>query len=519
MKYGVLILVMTLISGIFLFLVRQFIIVVSRLIEYDLKNEIYKQYQSLPLSFFGKNNTGDLMSRISEDVSAVRMYLGPSIMYFANLIILFTISIVIMYSVDAQLATYVLIPLPILALSIYLVHSKIDARSTLIQQGLGGLSTFVQEAFSGIRLLKTYVREDDSIAQFSKASNDYKDKSLQLTKVNSFFYPLILFLTGLSVIMIVFVGGKEVIKGNISYGNITEFIFYLNKLAWPVASLGWTTSLVQRAEAAQRRINEFLKIKSDIISGNTVRAKVEGNIRFDNVSFTYADSGIQALKNVSFEVKSGEVLAIIGGTGSGKSTIANLLCRLYDPIKGSISIDEIDLKNWDLNFIRNEMGYVPQDVFLFSDTIRNNIGFGSDLASEADILEASKMADLYDNIVQFPSGFDTILGERGITLSGGQKQRLSIARSLIRKPQMIILDDCLSAVDTQTESNILGHLSKIMEGKTSIIISHRVSTVKLASKIIVLDDGKIAESGSHQELLALNGLYKDMYYKQMEFAE
>jgi ATP-binding cassette subfamily B multidrug efflux pump len=509
------ILVMTLISGFFLFLVRQFIIAVSRLIEFDLKNEIYAHYQSLPLSFFRKNNTGDLMSRISEDVSSVRMYLGPSIMYFLNLITLFTISIAIMYSVNTKLATYVLIPLPFLVLSIYLVHQTMDERSTQIQRGLGRLSTFVQESFAGIRVVKTFAREKNTIERFENESTDYKIKSLRLTSVNSFFYPLILTLTGLSIIIIVYIGGKEVIKGNVTYGNITEFIFYLNKLTWPVASLGWTTSLVQRAKASQRRINEFLQTQTDIVSKQDLKIPIAGNIKFDNVSFTYPDSGIQALKCISFEVKAGESLAIIGTTGSGKSTLANLLCRMYDVTTGSIVIDQHNIKDYNLSSLRNNIGYVPQDVFLFSDSIKNNIAFGATDYNESAIFKAAKDADLYDNIIDFPKGFDTVLGERGVTLSGGQKQRLSIARAIIRAPKIMVFDDCLSAVDTRTENAILNSLEKIMEGKTTLIISHRVSSVKLADKILVLHDGSIVEYGTHQALMTLNGTYSDLYTSQL----
>lgn len=515
MKYGILILVMTLISGVFLFLVRQFIIAVSRLIEYDLKNEIYAHYQTLPLSFYRKNNTGDLMSRISEDVSAVRMYLGPSIMYFLNLITLFAIAIIIMYSVDARLATYVLIPLPILALSIYLVHSKMDERSTQIQRGLSRLSTFVQESFSGIRVIKTFAREEETTNRFAAESLNYKEKSLSLTTINSFFYPLILTLTGLSIIIIVYVGGREVIDGTVTYGNITEFIFYLNKLTWPVASLGWTTSLVQRAEASQRRINEFLKTQTDIVSEKNLGTEIMGKIRFENVTFTYPDSGITALKNISFEIPAGQSLAIIGTTGSGKTTLANLLCRMYDVSGGHILLDEHDIKDYNLFALRKSIGYVPQDVFLFSDTIRNNIAFGALSFTEDQVLQASKDADLHNNVINFPQGFDTVVGERGITLSGGQKQRLSIARAILRAPKIMMLDDCLSSVDTQTENSILNNLERIMQGKTTLIISHRVSSVKLANKILVLHDGEIVESGSHDELMLASGVYRALYDNQL----
>ena len=514
MIYGLLILGMTIISGVFLYLVRQMIIAMSRLVEFDLKNEIYAHYQTLPLSFYRKNNTGDLMSRISEDVSQVRMYLGPSIMYFLNLVSLFVICMVIMFWVNVKLATFVLIPLPILAVCIYFVTNVMDKRSSEIQKGIAGLSTFVQEAFSGIRVIKAFAREEDIARQFETESKNYRQKSLNLALVNAFFFPLIMLLTGLSVIIIVYLGGIEKIHGDVSYGNITEFIFYLNKLAWPVASLGWTTSLVQRAEASQRRINEFLHTKTDLVSTHGKDIAIEGDIVFDHVSFTYPDSGIQALKDVSFHIAKGEALAIVGTTGSGKSTIANLLCRMYDPASGQILIDNANIKIYDIFSLRSQIGYVPQDVFLFSDTIRNNISFGTEYMEETQIHQAAKDADLYDNIVGFPDQFETILGERGITLSGGQKQRLSIARAISRKPKILILDDSLSAVDTKTENAILNSLQGIMEGKTSLIISHRVSSVKLADRIIVLDEGKIVESGTHESLMAAEGTYKSLYNKQ-----
>ncbi|HEX8546542.1 MAG TPA: ABC transporter ATP-binding protein [Cytophagaceae bacterium] len=513
--YGITILVMALVSGVFLYFQRQTIIGMSRYVEFDLKNEIYAHYQSLPLAFYRKNNTGDLMNRISEDVSQVRMYLGPSIMYFINLLALFFITITIMFSVDVKLSFYVLIPLPILTLSIYLVHNTMDKRSDEVQKGLSKMSTYVQEAFSGIRVLKAFVREKDSYEKFVEESNTYKDKSLKLASINAFFFPLIVALTGLSVIIIVYYGGKEVIAGNITYGNITEFIFYLNKLTWPVASLGWTTSLVQRAEVSQRRINEFLNTKTDIISNKNLDVEIKGHIVFDKVSFIYPESGIEALREVSFEIKAGESVAIVGGTGSGKSTIANLVGRLYDVTDGRILVDGNDIKDFNINSLRNQVGYVPQDVFLFSDTIKNNIAFGSENLSNDDMLQASKDADLYDNIKGFPLGFETILGERGITLSGGQKQRLSIARAIARNPRILILDDCLSAVDTKTENAILNNLQGIMQDKTTLIISHRVSSVKLANKIMVLENGIIAEEGTHDVLMARNGIYKDLYTKQL----
>lgn len=513
--YAVLILLMALLRGIFLFMVRQTLIVMSRLIEYDLKNEVYSHYQSLPLSFYRRNNTGDLMNRISEDVSKVRMYLGPSIMYGLNLITLFAILIPYMLSINVTLTLYALIPLPILSVSIYYVNNIINKRSEEIQISQSGLSTFAQEAFSGIRVLKSFTREKESARKFSNESNDYKDKSLALTRVQSLFFPLVMGLIGLSTILTVYAGSAEVIKGSLTFGNIAEFIIYVNLLTWPVTALGWISSIIQRAAASQKRLNEFLKTDNDIVSDKNISAKLEGAIEFKDVSFTYPDSGIEALKKVSFKVNPGESLAIIGTTGSGKSTIANMISRMYDSTEGEVIVDGRNIKDYDLTSLRSQIGYVPQDVFLFSDTIYNNIGFGSDEASEESIINAAKEADVYDNIMDFPNGFRTKLGERGITLSGGQKQRVSIARAISRNPKILMLDDALSAVDTKTENTILNSMKRIMKGRTSVIISHRVSSAKLADKIIVLDDGKIIEKGTNESLMAQNGAFKELYDKQM----
>lgn len=517
--YGLIILGMALLRGFFLFLVRQTIIVMSRHIEYDLKNEIYEQYQSLPISFYRRNNTGDLLARISEDVSKVRMYIGPAIMYGLNLFTLFLMLIPIMFTINFKLTMYALIPLPFLSFSIYYVHNKINRRSEEIQRSLSGLSTFVQEAFSGIRVLKSFAREQESAERFSEKSEEYKLKSLRLTRVNALFFPLILFLIGLSIILTVFVGGTEVINGTLSFGNIAEFIIYINLLTWPVTSLGWITSIVQRAAASQKRVNEFLQEKNHIKSHKNITRDILGDIKFADVCFTYEDSGIKALKNISFEVQKGKTLAIIGTTGSGKSTIANLICRLYDSTKGDIIIDGSDIRDFDIQYMRNQIGYVPQDVFLFSDSIDNNIAFGSEDLDDEQIIQAAIDADLHDNIIDLPEGFNTVLGERGITLSGGQKQRLSIARALVRNPKILILDDSLSAVDTKTENNILNNLKGIMKGRTSIIISHRVSSAKLADHIIVLDDGHLIEQGNHDTLINKNGVYKELYEKQLKSDE
>ncbi len=516
---GGLMILMAFLRGFFLFLVRQTIIVMSRRIEFDLKNEVYDQYQNLPLSFYRRNNTGDLMNRISEDVTRVRMYLGPGIMYGLNLLVLFPMVIYQMLRVNPELTLYALLPLPLLSVSIYFVNNIINKRSEQIQESLSDLSTFVQEAFSGIRVIKAFVRERDSVQNFIRESQNYKEKSLKLVFVNSLFFPLIMALIGLSVILTIYIGGTQVINGHISYGNIAEFVIYVNILIWPVTSLGWITSIIQRAAASQKRINQFLKEENDIVSEKNIEAELSGDLSFEKVSFTYPDSGIKALKNISFEVKAGESIAIIGTTGSGKSTIANLISRMYDTSSGQISLDTNDIKDYDLSSLRSQIGYVPQDVFLFSDTIENNIGFGGHDISQENIFQAAKDADLYDNVIDFPDGFETMLGERGITLSGGQKQRASIARAIVRNPKILILDDALSAVDTNTENTILNSLARIMKGRTSVIISHRVSSAKLADKIIVLDDGEIIEQGTNESLLAQNGVYKELYDKQLQQEE
>lgn len=517
--YGGIILVMAILRGVFLFLMRQTIIVMSRLIEFDLKNEIYEHYQTLPLSFYRKNNTGDLMARISEDVSRVRMYIGPAIMYAINLMSLFIMVIPIMFIINPTLSIYSLLPLPLLSLSIYYVNNIINHKSEEIQKSLSGLSTSVQEAFSGIRVLKSFVREEESSRNFEGESNNYRDKSLSLNMVNALFMPLIMGLIGLSVILTVYVGGLEVAKGAITTGIIAEFIIYMNMLTWPVTSVGWVTSIVQRAAASQKRINEFLETHTDIVSTKNLEKSINGSIHFNNVSFVYPDSGIKALENISFEVEPGQSLAVIGTTGSGKSTIANLMCRLYDVNQGTIHIDGIDIKEYSLSSLRGQTGYVPQDVFLFSDTIRNNIAFGSQKISDESIHQAAREADVYDNIMGFPQGFETRLGERGITLSGGQKQRVSIARAIVRNPKILILDDCLSAVDTKTENTILNALKRIMKDRTSVIISHRVSSARLADKIIVLDEGQLVESGTHEQLMERNGIYRELYEKQLNTEE
>ena len=517
--YAAVILLLALIRGLFLFLVRQTIIVMSRLVEYDLKNEIYAHYQSLPVSFYQANNTGDLMNRISEDVSRVRMYLGPSIMYGINLVVLFLMLIPYMFTINPELTLYALLPLPVLSFSIYYVNNIINKRSEEIQKSQSGLSTFVQEAFSGIRVLKSFVREEDSYQRFSRASDEYKRKSLKLTRVNAMFFPLIMSLIGLSNVLVIFIGGRQIIAGEISYGNVAEFIVYVNMLTWPVTALGWVSSIAQRAAASQKRINEFLQVKNDLTSDKNLDIELKGEIEFDRVSFVYPGSGIKALDEVSFHVRPGESLAIIGTTGAGKSTIANLISRLYDATEGEIRLDGHPITDLNPASLRRQIGYVPQDVFLFSDTIANNIAFGLRDVPQEKILEAARNADLYDNVMAFPKQFDTMLGERGITLSGGQKQRVSIARAIVRDPRILILDDALSAVDTNTEHIILNSMKRIMHGRTTIIISHRISAARLANQIIVLDKGRVVERGTHDELLAQNGIYRSLYDKQLQAHE
>lgn len=513
--FGVIVLILALIRGLFLFFMRQTIILMSRHIEYDLKNEIYLHYQKLSMAFYRRNNTGDLMNRVTEDVSRVRMYLGPGIMYTINTIVLFILVIVSMFNVNTRLTVFSLLPLPILAITIYYVHSMINHRSEKIQEQLSSLSSFVQETFSGIRVIKAYVREDDIRRKFNVESENYKSHSMSLVQIQALFYPIMLLLVGLSTIITVYIGGVEVINGNISSGNIAEFIVYVNQLTFPVMSLGWVTSLIQRAAASQKRINEFLNTNPEINSVSGEKTDLQGNVTFKNVSFKYPDTGIQAIKNISFEVKNGEFLAIIGRTGSGKSTIANLLMRMYDADNGQILLDGKAIGRLDIQHFRQQIGFVPQEVFLFSETIYNNIAFGMTEAQPGKVEMAAKNAAVFENIMEFDKGFQTLIGERGITLSGGQKQRLSIARAIIKEPQILIFDDCLSAVDTRTEEEILGNLSNLMKNKTSILIAHRVSTIKNADRILVMDSGEIIEQGTHDELMALKGSYYDLFEKQL----
>ena len=513
--FGIAVLLLSLLRGIFLFFMRQTIILMSRHIEYDLKNEIYQHYQNLSMAFYRRNNTGDLMNRATEDVSRVRMYLGPAIMYTINTIVLFILIIWAMINVNLKLAIYCLLPLPVLAVMIYYVNTIIHQRGEKIQEQLSRLSSFVQETFSGIRVIKSYVREQDMRDRFITESNQYKQQSMSLASVQALFFPIMLLLVGLSTIITIYAGGIEVMNGTITSGNIAEFIVYVNQLTFPVTALGWVTSLIQRAAASQKRINEFLHTQPEITSSGYIEQHISGHIEFCNVSFVYPDTGIKALNNVSFEVKPGELVAIIGKTGSGKSTIANLLLRMYDVTEGKILIDGQEISKLDLSAYRDQVGFVPQEVFLFSDSIKRNIAFGLNHAKDEDVIQAAKDSAVYNNIMEFEKGFETLVGERGITLSGGQKQRVSIARAIIKDPAILIFDDSLSAVDTYTEEEILRSLGHNMQGKTSIIIAHRVSSIKNANRILVLDNGKIIEHGTHSTLMEARGSYFELYERQL----
>lgn len=504
-----------LLSGFFTFLMRQTIIVMSRLIEFDLKNEIFKKYESLSLSFYKKNRTGDLMNRISEDVGKVRMYVGPAIMYTINMLVLFIVALIKMFSIDATLTFYALAPLPILSISIYLLSKIIHKRSTKVQQYLSKLTTFAQETFSGIPVIKAYVIEKDSVAKFKELTNETKDVNLSFYKAQALFFPLMILLIGISNLLVIYIGGMRYINGQIDHiGVIAEFIIYVNMLTWPVAVVGWVTSIIQRAEASQKRINEFLQTKPEIINKVSEKTQINGAISFKNVSFTYEDTKIEALKNISFTVEKGQTLAIIGHTGSGKTTIANLIARLYDVTEGKVLIDNKEIANLNLYDLRSHTGFVPQESFLFSETIKNNIKFGKENATDEEVIKAAKNAYIHHNISNFKDGYNTLVGERGVTLSGGQKQRIAIARAIIKKPNMLIFDDCLSAVDTETEEHILQNLERITKGVTTVIISHRISSIKHADQIIVLDKGEIIEQGDHNKLLQLEGYYKQIFEQQ-----
>ena len=503
-------------TGIFTFLMRQTIINVSRYVEFDLKNEIYNHYQQLSLAFYKRNRTGDLMNRISEDVSKVRMYIGPALMYTINTLTLFIVAFFYMYNQSPTLTLYTILPLPLLSVSIYFLSKHIHKQSTIVQTHLSTLSSSTQEFFSGIWITKAYALETQTENTFSELANSQRKKRLGLSKIQALFFPLMLLLIGASNLLVIYIGGKQYMNGQIEeIGIIAEFIIYVNMLTWPVASIGWVTSLVQEAEASQKRINEFLKETPSIVNPTKTATPIRGSIVFKQVHFTYEDTNIEALKGISFELEKGKTLAIIGDTGSGKSTILELIGRLYDVQKGEIEIDGVNIKDLNLTSLRTSIGFVPQDPFLFSDSLKNNIKFGKNNSTDSEVIEAAKKAMVHTNIINFKNGYDTILGERGITLSGGQKQRVSIARAFIKSPEILLLDDCLSAVDTETEEQILNNIELVTKDKTTIIVSHRISSAKNADKIIVLNEGVITQEGTHDALICVEGYYKDLYQKQL----
>jgi len=504
-------------KGFFLFLMRQTIIVMSRFIEFDLKNEIFAHYQKLDLAFFKRNTTGDLMNRISEDVGLVRMYLGPGIMYSVNLVVLFAMNLTQMINISPKLTLFVLIPLPLMSFLIYKVSARMNQLSGSVQREQSMLSTIAQETFAGIRVIKAYNRQEEVSDKFAETAENYRKKSMSLVIVNALFMPTILFLIGLSTLIAIYLGGLMYYEEKISYGNIVAFIFFVNNMTWPFASIGWVTSIIQRAAASQTRINEFLKIEPEISNSNFQPFDFQGEIEFKNVSFTYPNTGIQALKNISFHIRKGDTLAVVGRTGSGKSSIIQLLMRQYDCTSGEILIDGLPIQQINLDAYRGQSGVVSQDVFLFSDSIANNLKFGAKNVevTENDLINITKDAHVYHNITDFPDQFETILGERGVNLSGGQKQRISIARALLGKPKLLLLDDCLSAVDTETEDTILRNLKKGEKDRTSVVVSHRISTTRNANKILVLNEGQIIENGDHNTLVNLNGIYAEMYKSQL----
>lgn len=517
LKYGGIFLLLALISGTFMFLMRQMIIVVSRKIEKHLKDDVYEHLQKLSLSFYRKTNTGDIMARVTEDVGAVRMYLGPGIMYTINFVSNIILVLIVMFSVNVELTLYVLIPMPVLAVSIYFVNQIIHKRSTLLQEQMSRISTYVQEMYSGIRVIKAFAAELKLGKTFENESEVYKKRALSLVQVNALFIPLIILLIGLCNLITIYIGGKLYINGSASAGNIAEFFMYVSRLTWPVAAIGWVTAIIQRAAASQKRINEFMKIQPEVVSGTKSPGKLGGNIEFKNVSFTYPETGIKAIKNFNLKVTEGQVIGVIGKTGSGKSTLANLLLRQYDVNSGEISIDGNAIKDIELGDYRAQVGFVPQDNFLFSDSIYNNVLWGGEDGSDdkTEVDTVTKIADLYDDIETFSDGFETVLGERGITLSGGQKQRLSIARAIYGNPKVLVFDDSFSAVDTHTEAAILEGLGNYIQNRTTMLISHRVSTVKNADFIIVMDQGEVIEQGTHDELIGNHKYYYSLYKKQL----
>ena len=514
LKYGLLIVLFAILKGVFLYMTRQTIIVMSRKIEYDLKNEVFNQYQQLSISFYKKNKTGDLMNRITEDISKVRMYLGPAVMYSINLVFLFTLVIYKMFSVSPTLTYYVLFPLPILAISVYFVSNRINKKSERVQAQLSTVTAIAQESFSGLRIIKSFTNEYNTLQFFYQSCKEYTKRQIALIKIEAMFIPLIITLIGISTVLTIYIGGLEVFRGNITTGNIAEFIIYVNMLAWPVASVGWVTSLIQRAAASQERINEFLNIIPDIQNLVDENSKISGNIEFKNVSFTYSDTNIQALNQISFKIREGKQLGIFGKTGSGKTSIVNLICRLYDPNNGEIIIENKNIKLHNTNSLRLSIGYVPQDGYLFSGTIRENISFSSDTIDENEIIIAAQKAEILDEINSFPEKFNTVIGERGIQLSGGQRQRLAIASVFYKKPHLYIFDDCLSAIDANKEKKILNNLKKETSLNTTIIISHRISSLENSDNIIVLEDGRIIEEGTHKTLIKNKGFYSQIHVNQ-----
>lgn len=514
--YTLIIIGSALLSGFFTFWMRQLIINVSRYIEYDMKNEIYQKYQTLSQRFYKQNRTGDLMNRISEDVGKVRMYAGPAIMYSVQTITLFLCSIPLMLYTSPILTFYALLPLPFLAILIYFISKKIHQKTLEVQEFLSDLSTFSQETFSGINVTKAYAFENRTLEKVKKLSAIGKKKNLSLIKIEAVFVPMMIFLIGLSIIFVIFIGGQLYIDGKIdSVGVIAKFSIYVLMLTWPVATIGWVSNIIQQAEASQKRINEFLQEKPDIQNINNSSTPINGDIIFDNVTFIYPDTNIKALDGISFQIPKGKNVAIIGRTGSGKSTILDLISRMYDPTEGNILIDNKNIKELNLNNLRNSISVVPQESFLFSDTINNNIKFGKINASQEEIIEAAKLAQVHQNIIDFKDGYESILGERGVSLSGGQRQRVSIARALLKNADIYLFDDCLSAVDTDTEEKILNNLSQIAKDKTRIIVSHRITVARNADFILMLENGKIVEQGTHQELFQKQGIYRQYYNTQM----
>ncbi len=504
----------TLLRGICMFIMRQTLIVMSRHVEYDQKNALFAKYEVLTPAFFKRNNTGDLMSRVAEDVGRVRQYVGPAIMYFINLVFNSILAIWMMVHISPSLAMYVLIPLPILSVSIYFVNSIINKKSELIQAQLSNLTSIAQESFSGIRVIQAYAQEEKEGKYFEENCEEYKFLSLSLSRVDAMFQPLMVFLIGLSVLITIFAGGWQIMHGMITPGDLAEFLFYINMLTWPVTSLGWVVSIVQRAAASQRRINEFLEITPDIVSKGKTMRKIKGDIKFENVTFTYPDTGVTALKNISFEIKAGQKVAIVGRTGAGKSTIADLIFRLYDPDSGTIYVDNVPIKEYNLEDLRAGICAVPQDVFLFSDTIRNNIAFSRTGVKQDEVAQYAKFASIDDEIKAFKEGYNTMVGERGVTLSGGQKQRISIARAFLKNAPVILLDDSLSAVDSTTEKTILGNMRSYLEEKTALIITHRIFSLLDFDQILVLENHSIAEHGTHAGLMEKRGIYYNIYESQ-----